>query len=508
MKLRLTVESGSLIGQQCELRTGALLLGRNADCDLRFNPVVETIVSSRHAVIQNEPDGFYLIDQQSTNGTLVNGQRTTRIRLASDDVIELGAQGPRLRVALESDAPKPPLYPAQPTPPGAVHRPAVFGAAPTGSPQGFRHTVTNLGLYNPERKSATTGSPVKYVGIAVASVVTLLLSLIVIALVYLELGVVGAVIAGVVAFVPALFYVMPLLWLDRYDPEPPWALAGGFAWGALVAVLFSLAVNTLIGSIFGGTVGAVVSAPIFEEGSKGLGVVLVWLLLRREFDDIVDGIVYAGVIALGFATVENVFYYGRALVAEGPSALASIFILRGVLSPFAHVTFTAMTGIGCGLARESHNLAIRFLMPLLGYGGAVILHAIWNGVASFGGGPFLVWYVIFEVPFFLLFVGFLIYIARREINILQKMLSVEVAGGLITAQHLNIATSTFKRTAWIFSAVGGQKFFARRQYLRALSKLGLSYWHVERANAAQSQTRSLPQIPILRNEIIRLRDLV
>jgi len=78
-----------------------------------------------------------------------------------------------------------------------------------------------------------------------------------------------------------------------------------------------------------------------------------------------DGIVFAGVIALGFATVENVLYYGCA-INEGKETLIALLIMRGVMSPFAHVSFTAMTGIGCGIARESHNTFVRILLPIIG----------------------------------------------------------------------------------------------------------------------------------------------
>ncbi len=109
------------------------------------------------------------------------------------------------------------------------------------------------------------------------------------------------------------------------------------------------------------------------------------IFFRKEFDDILDGIVYAGVIALGFATVENVLYYGRGFLGGGFGGLIVLFIVRGVMSPFAHVTFTAMTGIGCGIARESHNMAVRIIMPIVGYCFAVALHALWNGMATFLG---------------------------------------------------------------------------------------------------------------------------
>jgi len=176
---------------------------------------------------------------------------------------------------------------------------------------------------------------------------------------------------------------------------------------------------------------AVVSAPVFEEGSKGLGLVLLLIFFRRYFDDILDGIVFAGVIALGFATVENVLYYGRA-INEGKETLIALLIMRGVMSPFAHVSFTAMTGIGCGIARESHNTFVRILLPIIGYGGAILMYAIWNGMAVIGGlQGFVITYFILEVPFFLIFVGFAFYTMYRQNKILKEMLAIDVARNLI-----------------------------------------------------------------------------
>jgi RsiW-degrading membrane proteinase PrsW (M82 family) len=526
MKLRLSVQSGSLSGQERELETGSLLLGRGPDCALVFNPTVDNMVSTRHAYIQQESDGFYVVDNNSTNGTFHNGQRVSRAKLNNGDYVELGVQGPRIVFTIAAPQPVVPPQPAYaaPTnpplpPPFPMTNPAGGGFAPGRSsatappfpapPSGIRHTITNLGMYNPDRVAPKASSGGKYVGIAIGIILSLILGVIVLGLVLLELSPIAAIIAAVVAFVPVTIYILPLLWLDRYDPEPPWALASAFLWGGLAAIVFSFIVNTALGLVasavggpaVGNVVGAVISAPIMEEASKGFGLLLILIFLRREFDDIVDGIVYGGVIALGFATVENVFYYGRALQGAGFGGLIVLFFIRGILSPFAHVTFTSMTGIGCGIARESYKPAVRFLMPLVGYIGAVTLHMIWNGMATFLGGGFFIGYLVFEVPFFLIFVGFMFYVARRENKILRESLAIEVARGLIPQEHLNIATSAFKRTGWVF----GGKFSARRKYLRAISKLGMSYWHVQLAQAAQSQTRSLPQIPILQAEIMELQ---
>jgi RsiW-degrading membrane proteinase PrsW (M82 family) len=79
------------------------------------------------------------------------------------------------------------------------------------------------------------------------------------------------------------------------------------------------------------------------------------LFRRREFDGIIDGIVYAGIVAAGFAFTENILYFGRAFGEEAEMGGSVLFtlILRGVLSPFAHPLFTSMTGIGAGLAANS-----------------------------------------------------------------------------------------------------------------------------------------------------------
>jgi len=357
----------------------------------------------------------------------------------------------------------------------------------------------------------------KYIGVGLTLFAIAFLTLIVAALMFLSVGIVPAVIASVVAFVPAILYLLPLIWLDRYDPEPIWLLGLAFAWGALVAVVVSFIINTVFGVAVGiavspeagEAVGAVMSAPIFEEGSKGLGLVILLIFFRRYFDDILDGIVFAGVIALGFATVENVLYYGRALGEAGLGGLLFLFVLRGIMSPFAHVTFTSMIGIGCGISRESHNSFVKIALPVVGYIGAVTLHAIWNGMAVIGGlQGFVVGYLILEIPFFLIFVGFSLYIMRRQKKILNEMLAIDIARGLIPEEHAATATSAFKSSGWLIGGLFNGKFRARSRYVRAIGKLGLSYWHIQRATAAQGQTGSFQQNPILRDEVLKWRDQV
>ena len=98
---------------------------------------------------------------------------------------------------------------------------------------------------------------------------------------------------------------------------------------------------------------SVVQAPLVEEFAKGLGVFLVFVFGRRAFDGPVDGVVYGALVGAGFAFTENILYFATSLIEGGLSETAFTFVLRGILSPFAHVMFTAVTGYAIGRAARA-----------------------------------------------------------------------------------------------------------------------------------------------------------
>lgn len=548
MKLQLTINGGKLAGHTFDLQTGFLTIGRGEMCSVRFDPQSERIASKQHAFIEAKADGFWITDNQSTNGTFVNGQRIDTARLNSGDQIQFGTNGVMSTIHL--DGSQPAAIPAHSFRDLQVQQ---FQQTAAQEPVSISASLKNLGL-GPIAATPDVRPPEKktglYIGIGIAIMLCIPLLLIVVAIMFLSVGLVPAVMASVIAFIPAALYILPLVGLDRYDPEPFWLLALAFLWGALVSVVVSFFLNTFFGiAVYVGTgspglanvAAAVISAPIVEEGSKGVGLLILLIFFRRYFDDMLDGIVYGGVIALGFATVENVLYYGNGLndayndYGITSNALLSflfLFSLRGILSPFAHVTFTAMTGIGCGISRESHNGLVKFAMPVLGYIIAVVLHGVWNGMGialtlmlmgvglagtcdSIGlGGQniglcgFFTGYLILEIPLFLIFIAFSFFLMRRQRKILNEMLAIDIARGLISEEHLKTATSAFKSTRWLLGGLGSGKFLARSRYMRAIGKLGLSYWHIQRATAAQGQTGSFQQNPILREEVLKWRDQV
>ena len=539
MKLRLTINSGTLAGQQFELESGFLTIGRGETCSIRFDPMTERAASKQHAFVEARADGYYLTDNQSTNGTYVNDQRVTTAKLDSGDKIQFGSNGVTAYAYIDQP-------PVQGSAPGAfrAYQLQQFNEVAAQPNLSVQASLANFGLGS---MSAVKPAPEenrtkKLILTAFALSIVAGLLLFVVFLISSSIsqyiandanagisaeGLTTALYASVIAFTPVLIYLLPLVWLDRYDREPVWLLALSYAWGGLIAVIFSYYVNTGVEqAVFDLTnnpkmtsaIGAIAAAPIFEEASKGVGVLRLLVFFRRYSDDILDGIIYASVIALGFATVENVLYYGRGIAdaterfgvtSTAVKSFMVLFALRGIFSPFAHATFTSMTGIGCGIARESHNNFVKILLPMFGYGAAVGLHAIWNSLAVVGGcGGFVLGYIVLEVPFFLIFVGFSFYIMRRQRKILNEMLALDIARGLIPQEHAKIATSAFKSSAWILGGLFQGKFGARSKYVRAIGKLGLSYWHIQRATAAQGQTGSFQQNPILRDEVLRWRDQV
>ncbi len=173
---------------------------------------------------------------------------------------------------------------------------------------------------------------------------------------------------------PAAIALPVMLWLDRVEPEPPSALLHSFLWGATVAVLLSSIVNATVSAMASEVIAMVVSAPLIEEATKA-GAIL-YAVKRREIDSPIDGIVYGAWAAVGFAVVEDVEYFAK---AASDGQLAAVFVLRGILAPFAHPLFTAWTGLAVGRALSRGRSV--FPSILWGYALAVATHALWNAAA-------------------------------------------------------------------------------------------------------------------------------
>ena len=169
--------------------------------------------------------------------------------------------------------------------------------------------------------------------------------------------------------------------------------------------------------------------PFAEEIAKGTFVALVVLWRHRVVDGILDGLIYAGLVGVGFAFTENVIYYSGAYsgtldpALEGAGATAELFAIRGVLSPFAHPLFTSCIGLGAAIAVVSRRRSVQVFAPLLGLAAAVGVHAAWNGSAYVGGTQvFLVTYLGAMLPLLVLGICLAVWDRRREQTILDRSL--------------------------------------------------------------------------------------
>ncbi|MBM7500186.1 RsiW-degrading membrane proteinase PrsW (M82 family) [Brachybacterium muris] len=193
------------------------------------------------------------------------------------------------------------------------------------------------------------------------------------------------------AGVSLLVIFLIILLADRWDPQPIPLLIIAIFWGAAIAAGLSFILNSINGEIFYAFGGEalyawatpVISAPLVEETTKGLGLVL---LARRYFNGPLDGMIYGALIGGGFAFTENIIYYTRILEGAGAFGVVILFVMRGVLNIFGHAIYTSLTGVIMGYVVRKWGTTLGLLSFLVATWPGMFLHAAWNLAASMGGG--------------------------------------------------------------------------------------------------------------------------
>ena len=297
----------------------------------------------------------------------------------------------------------------------------------------------------PPPKGRGCGIVFATVGIVVAAAVGLL----VVGYLAVALGVNTVVIGTALALLPLVIVLLTIRWVDRWEPEPRWALWFAFLWGAAVSVAFALVVDLGIqlaiafadsGATLDEAMQAVVQAPFVEETAKGVGVLLIYVFSRSHFDGPVDGLVYGATVAAGFAFTENILYFGAALVEGGPDELGATFVVRGIFSPFAHVLFTACTGIAIGIGARRGGGAGVVGWFLLGLTGAILLHALWNGSLAFAQDAIGLYFTV-QVPIFVAAILLTVFLRREEVRVTRTRLAEYGAAGWFSPAEVQLLAS-------------------------------------------------------------------
>ncbi|EAR25160.1 hypothetical protein A20C1_01191 [marine actinobacterium PHSC20C1] len=268
---------------------------------------------------------------------------------------------------------------------------------------------------------------------------------------------------GVLAVVPLAVVFFTVRWIDRWEPEPRLAVVFAFLWGAGVAVLLALIVGAEIDNVIASLGGpgpayefftAAVQAPVVEEAGKALGILVLFWVARRHFDGPIDGLVYSAWIAGGFAFTENILYFGSELASldGGGSGILQMFLVRGLMSPFAHVMFTACTGIALGFAARATRSSSGVGIFALGLALAIALHALWNG-ALFFVNDFFGYYAIVQFPLFIVAIVIVLYLRRQEEKLTFDRLAEYASVGWFNHDEVAVlATSQGRRRALAWAA--------------------------------------------------------
>lgn len=308
-----------------------------------------------------------------------------------------------------------------------------------------------------------------------------------------------AILAAIpMAFIPAFFFSWFLYWLDRYEKEPRWLLLMTFFWGGFVAIIGTLIVASVfeIGfnfvlqdAILEDIAGGSITAPLVEEFMKGLAVMLVFFLFRKEFDSILDGAIYGGIAGLGFAATENVLYFLGQYDAAGWGGMFTNFALRVGVFAWGHPFYTAFTGLGFAIARTNKNILIKLIAPVIGYFLAVFAHSFHNTAVTFASGlGSIALIILLEWASWLFFFGFVIWLISREQKLLKVHLTEEVQNGLISDAQYKTAASFFQFSARM-AAMSSGSYRATNHFYQYLGELAhkkeqFSKFGDERGNTA------------------------
>ncbi len=308
-----------------------------------------------------------------------------------------------------------------------------------------------------------------------------------------------------VALVSTVVYLLLLWWLDKYEKEP-WSLfLAAFAYGSIpaivLAIVLEVALDLPLSLVLGAgreTVARVVVAPVVEEGVKGLAVLLIFFLWRKEFDGLLDGILYGAAVGFGFGMTENLLYFIR---TQGEPA---VVFMRTLPFGLNHALFTACTGAALGLARQSRSPARwLFLFPAgllaamslhgfhnlsVGLGCPGLIAAIagdWGGIATLLVAAVLAW--------------------RQEKQWIQQELAEEVAAGLLAEAELRTLQSASQRAGarlWIWRRRGWKAFRLLGRFFNVATELAFRK-HELRSGRGKGGTPE--EVQHLRRRVVELR---
>ena len=298
---------------------------------------------------------------------------------------------------------------------------------------------------------------------------------------------------GVLICIPTTGFALFLLRRVDYNEREPWRLvlvAAG--WGAVVATTLALVFESLWSFTIdaglipgpGEAVATAFNAALFEEIPKGLAVVLLFLVMRDEFDDVVDGIVYGAAVGLGFNFMETVVYMSV-------GGMPQWFFRQWLGLYLGHATYTALIGAGIGIARQVRGLSRKAVAIACGFVAAIAAHFAWDAWLWYFPHPsdpalyvlsIPLQYLAMSGPFFVAVLALLVLGLRAEGRALAVQFAAEAVlpDGAIRPDEVPVLSSVGRRIEARFRMLqlrGLSGYFWMRRLQRAQIDLALERWH-------------------------------
>ncbi len=310
--------------------------------------------------------------------------------------------------------------------------------------------------------------------------------------------------AIIIPAIPAVCIGLLVNFMDRFEREPWFLRLAAFLWGAVIAIPPALFIEQKIDTTIQNVLGTAVSdvtrsaleglnAGVTEETIKGLGLLLLFFILRDEFDNVTDGIVYGALIGAGFAMIENFRYFAL----DFRQFPVFLIVYRIVLGWLGHSTFTVCFGAALGYVRHTSVRWRQIAYPLLGYLLAVGLHSFFDFVTfqasvalntSAGNSNVELLSLLaligdyippFLAQMFLLYI--LIKALAHEAAVIREFLAVEVSNGVVKVDEYALLQNSFQRTKAerrVLRAQGIKQWLRVRALYQTEIGLAFRRWHV------------------------------
>lgn len=220
------------------------------------------------------------------------------------------------------------------------------------------------------------------------------------------------------SFLPPLIYAIWIRNTEKHHREKWIPIIICFLWGATIAIIASLLLELMLGfiiivsfqqiSIYSIII-TVLIAPFVEEFTKP--IVLNFQIIKKELDELEDGLIYGAIAGLGFSATENLFY-GFESISESFIIFLVIISVRSIGACLLHASATAWTGYGFGKKVMKVTSIVRVLPYFLL---AIFVHALYNSLLVFGVfGAFLSFVAAISLSLIT------IYFVRKKIRILDE----------------------------------------------------------------------------------------